>query len=437
MHGDRLDVLVTGGAGFIGSHVVDRLMARGHRPRIFDQRPSPWHSPAVVDTCIGDIGDLSRLRSAMADCDVVVHLAAAADVDVVREDPLDAERRNARGTLNVLEAARRAGVARVVYASTIWVYSDTPAGVHEEDAALRPPGHLYTATKLAGELYCRSYYELYGLEYTVLRFGIPYGPRARPAGVVAQFAGRALAGEPLVVAGDGRQSRRFVYVEDLADGVVEALAPVAANRTYNLVGAEDTTIGQIAESVREIVGGVEIQRIPARVGDFAGAPVSGARAARELGWEARTPFAQGLRRYVDWQRAEAASAARPPRVRAKGAGAGLLRRTALAVLAAALIAVMVIGLASLVPIDRDMDVYDTLTATLIMLLPLLLAGGFAWPPEARRGVRAICWTIAACDLVLVHLHPVFAITAAAMAVSAGLVVRERPALEVRVATGDG
>jgi hypothetical protein len=176
---------------------------------------------------------------------------------------------------------------------------------------------------------------------------------------------------------------------------------------------------------------------PGRVGDFAGAQVSGARAAQELEWEARTPFAEGLRRYVDWQRAEAGSAALAPRLRASGAGARLLRRTALAVLAAALIAVMVIGLASLVPIARDMDVYDMLTATLIMLLPLLLAGGFAWPPEARRGVRAICWTIAACDLALVHRHPVFAIAAAATAVAAGLAVRERPALEVRVATGDG
>jgi UDP-glucose 4-epimerase len=325
----------------------------------------------------------------------------------------------------------------VIYASTIWVYSDTPAECHEEDSALYAPGHLYTATKLAGELYCRSYLELYGLEYTVLRFGIPYGPRARPAGVVAQFVGRALAGEPLVVAGDGRQSRRFVYVEDLADGVVRALTPAAANRTYNLVGSEDTSIADIAESVRELVGGVEIERVPARVGDFNGAPVSGARAARELGWEAHTPFVTGLGRYVDWRRAEAASAALAPRTRVRGALGSLLRRTALALLAAATIAVMLIGIASLVPIDRDMDVYDTLTATLVMLLPLMLAGGFAWPAEARRGVRTVCWTIAAGDLILVHHHPVFAISAAAIAVSAGLVVRERPALAVRVATGDG
>ena len=141
-------------------------------------------------------------------------------------DPVEAERRNARGTLHVLEAARRAGVGRVVYASTIWVYSDTPAERHDESLPLHPPAHLYTATKLAGELYCHSYGELYGVEYTILRFGIPYGPRARPAAVVPAFVAKALAGEPLTIAGDGSQSRRFVYVEDLADGVVRALAPV-------------------------------------------------------------------------------------------------------------------------------------------------------------------------------------------------------------------
>ena len=173
----------------------------------------------------------------MRGCDVVVHLAAAADVDARGGRPTEAEERNARGTLNVLEAARRAGVGRVVYASTIWVYSDTERRLLEESLPLRPPAHLYTATKLAGELYCHSYHELYGLEYTILRFGIPYGPRARPAAVIPAFVARALAGEPLVVAGDGRQSRRFVYVEDLADGVVRALAPVAANRVYNLVGS--------------------------------------------------------------------------------------------------------------------------------------------------------------------------------------------------------
>src|SRR4051795_12336365 len=233
-------LLVTGGSGFIGSHVVDALRAAGHRPLIYDARPSPHHPdvPAVV----ADLEDLERLCSALEGCDAVIHLAAAADVNEVQADPVEAERRNARGTLHVLEAARRARVGRVLYASTIWAYSDTPAECHVESLPLCPPAHLYTATKLAGELYCHSYAELYGVEYTVLRFGIPYGPRARPAAVVPAFVTRALAGEALTIAGDGRQSRRFVYVEDLAEGVVAALAPTAVNRTYNLVGDVDTTI---------------------------------------------------------------------------------------------------------------------------------------------------------------------------------------------------
>jgi UDP-glucose 4-epimerase len=434
-----LDVLVTGGAGFIGSHVVDCLLASGHRPRIFDLRPSPWHEPGAVDTRLGDLADLPRLQAAMAGCDAVVHLAAAADVNEVRDDPVDAVHRNASGTLHVLEAARRATVGRVVYASTIWVYSDTEANCHEEDAALCAPAHLYTATKLAGELYCRSYRELYGLESTVLRFGIPYGPRARPAAVVPAFVGRALAGEPLTIAGDGRQSRRFVYVEDLADGVVRALAPVAANRTYNLVGNEDTTIAEIAETVRELVGGVEIVSVPGRAGDFAGAPVSGERAGLELDWRPRTSFREGVARYVDWHRAQSAP---PVRASARRSGAlvrlsRLSRRLALAVVFAATLALMVLGVATILPVDEHVDAYDTLAATLMLLLPLVLAGGFAWDPEARRWVRSICAAIAVGDLVFAHSHSVFAVTAAMVALCAAPLARERSALAALLATSDG
>src|SRR5690349_14103966 len=211
-------VLVTGGSGFVGSHVVDRLLAAGRPVRIYDLRRSPWHPGA--DTVVGDVGDLNRLCTAMRGCAAVIHLAAAADVNEVLADPVEAERRNAHGTLQVLEAARRAGVPRVVYASTIWAYSDTPMALLDESLPLHPPAQLYTATEVAGVLYCRSYGELYGLEHTILRFGIPYGPRARPGAVVPAFTARALAGEPLTIAGDGAQTRRFVYVEDLAEGVV-------------------------------------------------------------------------------------------------------------------------------------------------------------------------------------------------------------------------
>ncbi|PZS15031.1 MAG: hypothetical protein DLM64_00520 [Solirubrobacterales bacterium] len=302
-------VLVTGGSGFIGSHVVDKLRARGHEPVIYDLRPSPWHERGSVDTVLGSITDREALERALHSCDAVAHLAAVADVNDVHAEPEDAERVNARGTVTVLEAARRAGVKRIVYASTIWVYSDCAEEAVDEDTLLPAPSHLYTSTKLAGELYCKAYQELYGIDYTILRFGIPYGPRAREAAVIPAFVGKALRGEPLTLAGDGGQSRRFVYVEDLADGVALGLDEVAGNRVYNLASDENVTIKQIAETVKELVGNVEIVYTPARPGDFGGKVVSSARANRELGWSAATPFSEGVRRYVQWRREQAAAAA--------------------------------------------------------------------------------------------------------------------------------
>ena len=299
-------ILVTGGAGFIGSHVVDRLAAAGHRPRIFDARPSPYPGHDEHEAVQADLLDPAAVRAAAEGCEAIVHLAAAADVGEVAADPQGAEALNARGTLNVLEAARATG-ARVLYASTIWAYSDVVAEEVDEDTGLALPSHFYTATKVAGEMYCRSYQELYGVPSTILRFGIPYGPRARPAAVLPIFVNKALAGEPLTIAGDGSQSRRFVYVEDLADGVVAALAPCAAGRVYNLVGGEDVSVRDIADSVSDAVGAVEIVHTEGRAGDFAGARVSGARATAELGWTASTSFSEGVRRYVDWHRAEGAA----------------------------------------------------------------------------------------------------------------------------------
>src|SRR5439155_24789885 len=231
-----LRVLVTGGSGFIGSHVVDRLRAHGHEPRNFDLVPSAYHRNGELETVIGDLLDVDVLRAALRGCDAVVHLAAVADVNDVVADPARAELVNDRGTSILLEAARAEETPRVVYASTVWVYGDANGfGPVDEDSHLPLPGHLYTATKLAGEMYCTSYAALWGLEHTILRFGIPYGPRARPATVVAAFVARARAGKSLTITGAGTQSRRFVYVEDLADGVVAALAPSAAGRIYNLV----------------------------------------------------------------------------------------------------------------------------------------------------------------------------------------------------------
>jgi UDP-glucose 4-epimerase len=294
-------VLVTGGSGFIGSHVVDRLREHGVTPRVFDLIRSPHHAPGEVETFLGSLLDPEGLRLAMAGCSAVIHLAAVADVKDVFAEPAYAENINTRGTLNVLDAARRAGVQRVIYGSTTWVYSDCPQQQVDEDTPIPSPSHLYTATKLAGETYCYSYRNLYDLDYTILRFGIPYGPRAREGAVVPIFVRKALQGEPLTIAGDGQQFRKFVYVEDLAEGVVLSLRPGAANRIYNLDGSERVTILDIAEAVRSAVGDVEIVHTEARPGDFGGKEVSSERAREELGWVAGTPFAEGVGRYVEWR----------------------------------------------------------------------------------------------------------------------------------------
>jgi len=321
-------VLVTGGGGFIGSHVVDRMIERGITPRIFDLSASPYHSPLEVETFTGSITDPANLDLAMRDCDAVIHLAAVADVAHVLADPVLAEEVNTRGTLNVLEAACRAEVGRVVYGSTTWAYSDCVEQAVDEETPIPAPRHLYTATKLAGETYCAGYAELYDLEYTVLRFGIPYGPRARAAGVVAKFTDLALAGKPLTIAGDGSQCRSFIYVEDLAAGVVAGLAPAAANRTYNLSGDEVVTILDIAETVQEMTGGCEIVHTPPRPGDFPGKEISNRRALEELGWSAETSFRDGVRKYVEWVRGSTRPPdpvpARKPSLNGNGHAAGAL-----------------------------------------------------------------------------------------------------------------
>jgi len=301
-------VLVTGGGGFIGSHVVDRLIGEGHTPRIFDLSASPYHSPLEVETFTGSITDPANLDLAMRDCDAVIHLAAVADVAHVLADPVLAEEVNTRGTLNVLEAACRAEVGRVVYGSTTWVYSDCAEQAVDEETPIPAPRHLYTATKLAGETYCAGYAELYDLECTVLRFGIPYGPRARAAGVVAKFTDLAFEGKALTIAGDGSQTRSFIYVEDLAEGIVAALAPAGAGRTYNLSGDEVVTILEIAERVQENTDGCEIVHTPPRPGDFPGKEISNERALAEIDWKAATSFREGVRRYVEWVR----GSTRPP-----------------------------------------------------------------------------------------------------------------------------
>jgi UDP-glucose 4-epimerase len=382
-------VLVTGSSGFIGSHVVDALLTAGHEPVCFDRRPSPYHRDARVEAVLGDILDRPALERAADGCDVIAHFAAAANVDEVRADPVGSEELNARGTLSVLEVARSAGIPRVIYASTIWVYSELVAhGAADEDTPLWPPAHLYTATKLAGEMYCYAYRTLYGLDCTVLRLGIPYGPRARAGTVVSAFVGRALDGEPLTIQGGGEQRRRFVYVEDLAAGAVCALAPCAAGRTYNLVGDTDVSIRDIAETVRDLVADVDIVHADARAGDFGGVEVSGERAAAELGWRPATGLREGIRRYVEWEtarrRAEAPAAperARRLRLRLRPPALVPVAR-AVALIATALVAGVLSGV--LARYDAVSDGAGLLGMLALAGLPVVLVARIDWARNRRR-----------------------------------------------------
>lgn len=291
--------LVTGGAGFIGSHVVDKLRDKGLKVRVFDMVMPTFR--ADIEFYHGSILDLESLRMALNGVQVVYHLAAVADVKDVYSDPYYAESINVRGTINVLEAVRRStGIQRVIYGSTTWVYSDVAQDLIDETTPVRPPAHLYTATKIASEHYCQAYSKLYDVPVTILRYGIPYGPRAREGAVVPIFVKKALKGQSLTIAGDGSQFRQFVYVEDLAEGNVLALKSIAANKIYNLDGTERVTIKQIAQTVQAVVGPVAIEHTPARPGDFSGKVISSELARRELGWEPRVSFKEGVSRYVAW-----------------------------------------------------------------------------------------------------------------------------------------
>jgi UDP-glucose 4-epimerase len=395
-------VLVTGGAGFIGSHVVDRLVSAGHVPRILDKHRSPWHDS--VDTVLGDVLDVADVRGALDGCDAVCHLAAAADVGQVIQAPAESTELNAMGTVAVLEAARIEGVKRVVYASTVWVYSAVTAEEVNEETLLPCPDHVYTAGKLSGELLCHSYAELYGLETTVLRFGIPYGPRARPAAVIPSFVDRARRGEALTIAGTGEQQRVFVYVEDLAEGVVRGLAPEAVGRTYNLAGRETTTIRGLAEIVQEEVGGVAIVHTEGRAGDLAGAAVCSRRAEAELGWTASTPLREGVRRYVAWLDEQPKPVPAPaPRRQLLGSVARRMAAVAAepaAVGFAALVAVAAVTVAVIIGSNEESKAASLTFTGLALLLPIWSLTMTGWPAQRRRLHLLL---IALCGLVAVGL----------------------------------
>lgn len=302
-------VALTGGSGFIGSHAVDYLLDAGHRVRVLDTR-APHRVDAEWQPV--DILDLEAMTDAVRGADAIFHLAAMADVNDVFADPVQSVALNTLGTVTVLEAARRAEAGRVVLASTVWVYAASTASVVDEDTPFEPgtDRHIYVSSKIASEMMCRDYLNLYQRPYTILRYGVPYGPRMRDNCVAAAFFKRAMRGEALRIDGDGRQERFFVYVEDLARAHVLALEPEAENQVFNLDGDVPVSIREIAETVRELVGDVTVEYGPPRPGDLTARVVRTDRAREELGWKPEVTFSEGMRRTYDWYLAQAGTPAR-------------------------------------------------------------------------------------------------------------------------------
>jgi UDP-glucose 4-epimerase len=294
--------------------VVDRLVKAGHDVRVIDVQPR-WRNPGATYLEV-DLFDQAGLGAAVTGCSAVFHLAGASNVNEVAADPVWAVRLNVEGTARVLEAARHQRCGRVILASTVWVYGAAQGtGELAEDFAvdLRRAGHVYVSTKLAAELLVHSYKEMYGQEFTILRYGIPYGPRMREELVVARFVQAVQAGRPITIAGTGEQQRNYVYVEDLADAHVRALAPAAAGQVLALEGGTPVSVREIADTVQQLIGLVPVHYAPARDADYQGVSVSNRAAKELLDWSPLTPFVTGVRRYLDWlgQTGAPAADARP------------------------------------------------------------------------------------------------------------------------------
>ncbi|MEO8539894.1 MAG: NAD-dependent epimerase/dehydratase family protein [bacterium] len=294
-----MEVAVTGGSGFIGSHVVDHLIAAGHTVRVLDLKPP---HRADVDWRPDDLRVPALAIEATRGCGAIMHLAAMANVNDVAAAPHDSIELNVSATGSLLEAARVNEISHFVFASTVWVYEASTETNVDESTPLSPDGakHLYTAEKIAGELLVNSYNQLFGVPTTILRYGIPYGPRMREQLVIPIFIKKAMHGEALTVAGDGKQYRNFIYVEDLADAHVRVLDRHALG-TFNLEGPMEIAIIEVAEAINARIpenGG--IQRTEARSGDYQGRVVSRERAKAVLDWEPTTQFEAGLDRTLAW-----------------------------------------------------------------------------------------------------------------------------------------
>jgi len=302
-----MTILVTGGAGFIGSHLVERLLAAGHSVRVLDNLSSgrrenlPRH-PAL-DVQIGDIRDVAAVQTAVRGVTAVYHLAAVASVQASIDDPVGTHGANLVGTLHLLEAGRRAGVARFIYASSAAVYGDTTQLPIAESTTLRPLSP-YAADKLAGEHYLQFYAAKHGLRPTAFRFFNIYGPRQDPSspysGVISIFVNRARAGVPVTIFGDGLQTRDFVYVGDLVEVLYAALDNAnMAGQTMNVGRGIECTLLELLAKLEAVLGKpIERKHDAPRIGDIAKSRADVRKLQALLGWVPQTDLQAGLARLV-------------------------------------------------------------------------------------------------------------------------------------------
>lgn len=305
--------LVTGGAGFIGSALVRTLLARGDEVRVVDNfSTGRRENLAAVRSSLqlweADVAELESLRPAVQGVDYVLHQAALPSVPRSIQDPAATNRANVEGTLNVLLAARDAGVKRVVYAASSSAYGDTPTLPKVESMPPRPISP-YAVSKLAGELYAEVFYRVYGLETVSLRYFNVFGPRQNPSspysGVLSKFITALLRGERPTVFGDGEQSRDFTYVDNVVEAnLLACTAPRAAGRVINIATGTRETLREVLAALGAILGRpAEADHAPPRPGDILHS-LADIRLARELlGYEPKVSFEEGLRRTVEWYKA--------------------------------------------------------------------------------------------------------------------------------------
>jgi UDP-glucose 4-epimerase len=312
--------LVTGGAGFIGSHLVEALLDRGDEVTVIDDLSTGRRENLQGALARGaslhevDIRDAQRTHSVLAGArpDIVFHLAAQIDVRKSIEDPAWDAAINVGGTINLLEAARHAGVRRVVNTSTGGaIYGETDVVPTPESVAPRPMA-AYGQSKFCAEAYCGWYERLYGLSSVTLRYGNVYGPRQDPhgeAGVIAIFCGALLAGERPKVFGDGRQTRDYVYVDDVVAANLAAAAHPEAHGTYNVGTGREASVLEVIAALRTAAGlpegAFEPEFAPPRAGELQRSWLDVSRAHAELGFTADTDLVSGMKPTLEWARAAA------------------------------------------------------------------------------------------------------------------------------------